>query len=62
MEFKFSKHAIEEMGNRDISISLAMQVLSNPQQIIPNGDDLLVYQSIIDESEGKFLIRVFFLK
>lgn len=43
MEFKFSKHAIEEMGNRNISISLAMQVLSNPQQIIPNGDDLLVY-------------------
>ena len=59
MNYKFSKHALEQISRRGISEELIFSVLSKPDQII-NIDDKKIFQSlIIAESDEKYLIRVF---
>ena len=55
----FSKHALEQMKTREISLKIAQSVLDGPQQIITETEKK-IYQSIInfDEEDG-YLIRVF---
>ena len=54
-----SKHAVEQMQARNISIELVNGVLSNPQQIIVESEKK-IFQSIVNfEGEGEFLVRIF---
>ncbi|GHT21453.1 hypothetical protein FACS189464_0670 [Bacteroidia bacterium] len=58
MKFVFSKHAAEQMFRRGISQEQALSVLLQPEEILTeNGVD--IFQSIIEESGQKFLLRVF---
>ncbi|MDP3928104.1 MAG: DUF4258 domain-containing protein [Bacteroidota bacterium] len=59
MDFRFSRHAMEEMGNRNISMEVATQILLKPEQVVQDSSDMLVYQSILEENETKYLIRIF---
>ncbi|MFZ4798592.1 MAG: DUF4258 domain-containing protein [Bacteroidia bacterium] len=59
MWYKFSKHALEELENRSISMEIAAKILDNPQQIIEEDGDKKIYQSIIVEEGIEYLIRIF---
>ena len=59
MWYKFSKHALEELENRSISMEIAEKILANPQQIIEEDGDKKIYQSIIVEEGIEYLIRIF---
>ena len=54
----FSKHAIAQMENRDISMETVLKVLENPNEIITSGDQI-IYQSIIVLNNTKeYLVRI----
>ncbi|MDO9371961.1 MAG: DUF4258 domain-containing protein [Gammaproteobacteria bacterium] len=58
MKFRLSKHALEELGRRDIPRDLLEQVLQNPQQILPERGGKKIYQSQVEFGGGKiFLLR-----
>lgn len=58
MKFDFSKHALEQMQQRDISVAIANKVLKNPGQVLEeNGKK--IYQSVISIKDKKYLIRIF---
>ncbi len=59
MWYRFSKHAIEELLARYISIEIAEEILDNPQQILFEGEDKKVYQSIVIEDGVEYLVRIF---
>ena len=60
MKFKFSNHALEEIERRKISIPLVEMVLENPQQMLQQDEEIIIYQSQLDFGTGKFyLLRVF---
>ena len=60
MKFKFSNHALEEIERRKISISLVEMVLENPQQMLQQDEEIIIYQSQLDFGTGKlYLLRVF---
>jgi len=59
MEFRLTNHVKEEMARRAIALPLLEQVLTAPQQIITERENLKVYQSIVSCEENKsFLLRV----
>jgi len=61
MDFVFSRHAKEQMSRRGINYDAVMQVISYPDQTIVDIDDpkLIIYQSLINEDNQIFLLRVF---
>lgn len=59
MDFKYSKHALEEIADRKISKEIVDSVLRNPQQIIDHGINKMVYQSVVEFTGDKtYLVRV----
>ena len=60
MNFRFTRHALEEMQRRGISQELAEGVYLAPEQQIPHTGGRIVHQSRIDVEPGKIhLVRVF---
>jgi hypothetical protein len=60
MNFRFSNHALEEMGKRKVPISFVEAVLENPQQTLQQDEEITIYQSQIDFGADKlYLLRVF---
>ncbi len=59
-EFIFSKHAIEQMNNRNISMETALEILRNPKEIIEDNEQT-IYQSIVTFNNDfeNYLIRIF---
>jgi hypothetical protein len=59
MKYTLSRHARQEMQRRKISQEMVEQVLTRPQQIIPQEPGKKIYQSQLDCGDGKiFLVRV----
>jgi hypothetical protein len=59
MNFRLTNHVKEEMVRRAITMPLLEQVLTAPQQIVTEKENLKVYQSIVSSEEKKtFLLRV----
>lgn len=57
-KFIFSKHSIEQMGNRNISKEIALKILEDPKEIIFENEQT-IYQSIIPFDNGKeYLVRI----
>ena len=60
MNFRFTRHALEEMQRRGISQELAEGVCTTPEQKIPQIGGRVVHQSRIEVEPGKtYLVRVF---
>lgn len=58
VNFKLSRHALEELRRRQIPHPLLDSVLKDPQQVIPERDGQKAYQSQLDFGDGKvFLLR-----
>jgi hypothetical protein len=60
MDFVISKHAEEQMLRRSITYETVLKILSNPDQIISDNENLptVIYQSLIKEENRLFLYRV----
>lgn len=59
MNFRYSRHAEEEMARRDIPRALADEVLRRPQQVVAVRDTRKAYQSKVDFGGGRcFLLRL----
>ena len=57
-EFIFSKHSIEQMENRNISMEIALRILEDPKEIIFENEQT-IYQSIVPFDNGKeYLVRI----
>jgi hypothetical protein len=58
MNFRYSRHALEEMARRGISQPTVDDVLAHPQQVLDTPDGKKVYQSQVDFGGGRlFLVR-----
>lgn len=57
---RFSTHAEERITARKLTRDTIEQVVSNPEQIVPDEDDMnrQIYQSLIYENEKRKLLRV----
>ena len=60
-EIRISKHARAQMIERGISGEMVLEIISSPQQTIPQGEEKVIYQSVkyLDLDEQNFLVRVF---
>jgi hypothetical protein len=56
MEYKISKHCLEQIILRGITKDQIEAVLNNPGSILKQDDEITVYQSLT--SDGNFLIRI----
>ena len=58
-DFIFSRHAIEQMKRRSISMEIILEIINKPKQVIhESGKD--IYQSIVTFEDNKqYLVRVF---
>jgi hypothetical protein len=60
MNYRFSRHAEEEMARRGIPVEMVRDVLAAPQQADDDPSGCKVYQSQLDFGTGKpYLLRVF---
>lgn len=60
ISYRLSNHAIKQIGDREIPIELLEQVLTTPDQVLPQDDNSRVYQSkIVGEKNKTYLLRVF---
>jgi len=61
MDFIFSKHAHEQMARRGINHETVKMVVSYPDQTIADNETptKIIYQSLINEDNRMFLLRVF---
>ncbi len=57
MNFVFTKHALEQLEARNISIEIVNSILNQPQQIVQQ-EEATIYQSIINFKDGNYLVRV----
>jgi hypothetical protein len=57
-EIIISKHALEQMKLRNISEADALDVISNPENIIAQ-DGLKVYQKVLQVENKSYLFRIF---
>jgi hypothetical protein len=56
--FVYSRHAQEELAQRGIPQALVDSVLQHPQQVVPEHNGRVAYQSQVDVGGGKiFLLR-----
>jgi hypothetical protein len=60
MNYRFSRHAEEEMAWRGIAAEMVRDVLAMPQQVADDPSGCKVYQSQLDFGTGTpYLLRVF---
>ena len=61
MAVKFSRHAHEQMLLRGIAYETVNDVVSFPEQTIVDKEEptKIIYQSLINENNNTFLLRVF---
>lgn len=58
MNFRFSKHVLEELEERKISRTLLDGVLQAPEQKVPEVEDITCFQSRVDTDGKRYLLRV----
>ena len=58
-DFILSKHALEQLELRGLTVDLVETVLRTPNRITKEEDNQLVYQAIIQRDERDYLLRVF---
>ncbi len=58
-EPQFSKHALNQMKRRGISIDMAVNIIDSPDQVNNQGDEILVFSKLIYEGTKCYLYRIF---
>ena len=57
MEIIFSRHALDQLKTRKISIEIVEKIVKEPQQKIGK-PGTIIYQSIVNFEDGEFLVRI----
>jgi hypothetical protein len=60
MKFRLLKHVIEQAKERDISIKVVEEIISKPEQVVPDEKGLKVAQNKYMQKNKEYLIRVVF--
>jgi len=60
VKIKLLKHLKEQAKERNIDIKLIKEILSNPEQIVPEINGLKISQKICPINNKQYLIRVIF--
>jgi hypothetical protein len=60
LEMKFSKHAEQQLKERNIEPELVQQTVENPEQIVDAGKNRKIAQRIYQRHGSDFLLRVVF--
>ncbi|MGA0560516.1 DUF4258 domain-containing protein [Larkinella sp. VNQ87] len=60
MEFELSRHAVEQMHLRGISVESVNEVLMSPDKIISDGIGQVIYQAVVVQN-GKNILSEFLL-
>jgi hypothetical protein len=58
MSYIISEHAQEEIDRRGIPLDVIDDILSSPEQVVPDRNDRNVYQSKVRFGSKDFLVRV----
>lgn len=58
MKLRFTAHAEKQLIERKIVKKLVNETVCNPEQVIPQGQDVLIYQKIYKEMGKEYLLRV----
>ena len=59
MNFRFTRHALDQMRERRIPINFVENICLNPEQKLPQSGGRVVHQSRVEIDQGKIhLIRV----
>ncbi len=58
MTFIYSKHVLEEIGERKIFRDLIERVLQSPEQRVPEVENIMCYQSRVQIAGKEYLLRV----
>ena len=56
-KYILTKHAQEEMAIRGIPESILDVVMQTPGEVVPEKEELVAYQSVINFPEGPMLLR-----
>lgn len=57
--YMLSSHVLQEMARRGVSRQVVVGILAQPEQVVPGQDNRTIYQSRLDNEEGKtYLVRV----
>jgi uncharacterized protein YuzE len=57
--YRLSSHGLQEMARRGILRQVVVDILAQPEQVVPGRDNRTIYQSRWDSEEGKtYLVRV----
>lgn len=62
IKIRYSKHALEQINERNISKKMIRKTLLNPEQIIIGKNKRKIAQSVYDIKGKKFLLRVIFVE
>ena len=58
MDFTFTPHALKNMQERNVPLQVVLDVLNDPQEIVPEKKGRSSYQSIIEINGKPYLLRV----
>jgi type I restriction enzyme M protein len=57
--YRLSSHGLQEMARRGVLRQVVVDILAQPEQVVPGRDNRTIYQSRWDSEEGKtYLVRV----
>ncbi len=57
--FLYSKHALEQINHRGLSKDTIDMIIRKPDHILPDSEDVAVYQKLVKEEDKHYLYRVF---
>ena len=55
----FSKHALAQMEQRDITKDRILTVITSPDTMTKQGNDILIYSKLVNDDIKDYLYRVF---
>ena len=58
MQFRLSPHALEEIVRRQLPVKVIHEVVTHPEQKVPEKEGRTAYQSRVDFGGKIFLVRV----
>jgi hypothetical protein len=57
--YRLSSHGLQEMARRGVLRQVVVDILAQPEPVVPGRDNRTIYQSRWDSEEGKtYLVRV----
>ncbi len=62
MNFQFSKHSIEQIKIRGLSIDIISELIENPDKTITHISGTIIYQKLVNEDNKYYIYRVFINK